>query len=66
MCSFLDTKRNYYHSFDTLIRSVWGGLVLVRNYLKALADDEEDQDEQENMDYVHLLKENKKKLLTFL
>jgi hypothetical protein len=33
---------------------------LIRNDLEALADDEEDQDEQENLDHVHLLEEKEK------
>ncbi len=65
MCISLKKKRNYYHSFETLKSFVWVGLVLVRNDLEALADDEEDQDEQENLDHVHLLEE-KEKLLPFL
>ncbi len=44
----LERNRNYYHSFDTLTRSDLVGLVLVRNDLEALADDEEDHDKQEN------------------
>jgi predicted P-loop ATPase/GTPase len=58
----LKKKRNYYHSFDTLSRSVWVGLVLVGNDLEALADDEEDHDEQETLDNVHLLEEKEKLL----
>jgi hypothetical protein len=38
---------------------------LVRKDLEALADDEEDHDEQETLDNVHLLEE-KEKLLPFL
>ncbi len=56
MCISLKKKRNYYHSFDTLTCSVWGGLVLVRNDLEALADDEDDHNEQENLDHLHLKK----------
>ncbi len=55
MCISLKKKRNYYHSFDTVTRSVWVGLVLIRNDLEVLAEDEEDRYEQENLDHVHLL-----------
>jgi hypothetical protein len=48
-------RRNYKHSLDTLTRFVWFGLVLVRNDLEALADDEEDHKEQENLDHLHFL-----------
>ncbi len=57
MCISLKKKRKYYHSFDTLTHSVWVDLVSVRNDLEALADDEEDHDEQENLYQVHLLEE---------
>jgi hypothetical protein len=62
MCISLKKKRNYYHSFETLTRSVWVGLVLVKNDLEVLAEDEEDHNEQENLDYVqfvHLCKDKK-------
>jgi hypothetical protein len=41
-------------------------LALVRNDLEALADDEEDHNEQKNLDHVHLRKEKEKKLLPSL
>ncbi len=61
----LKKKRNYYHSCATLTHSDWVDLVLVRNDLEALADDEEDHNEQENLDHVHLLRE-KEIFLPFL
>jgi hypothetical protein len=64
MCISLERNRNYYHSFGTLTRSVVC-LILFRNDLEALADDEEDRNMQENLDHVRLLEE-KEKLLLFL
>ncbi len=65
MCISLKKNIYYFQSFDTLTRSVWVSLVLVRKDLEALTDVEEDHNEQENLDHVHLLEE-KEKILPFL
>jgi hypothetical protein len=54
MCISLKKKINYYHFFDTLTHPVWDGLVLVKNDIEALSDDEEDHNEKENLNHVHL------------
>jgi hypothetical protein len=54
MCISLKKEKIYCYSFDTLTRSVRVGLVFVGNDLEALVDDEEDHNEQENLDHVHL------------
>ncbi len=64
MCISLKKKKYLYYSSDTLTPSVWVGLVLVGNALEALADDEEDHDEQKTMD--HLCKDKKTFFLHFL
>jgi hypothetical protein len=64
ICISLNKKKKYCHSFDTLTSSVWAGLVLVRNDLEALADDDDDLDEREVqvLEHVHFLKQKEKSL----
>jgi hypothetical protein len=49
-----------------LTRSVWVDLVLDRNDLEALVDDEEDHKEQKNLDHVHFLEEKEKLFRSFV
>ncbi len=66
MCFSLNKKKKYCHSLDTLTRSVWVDLVLVRNDLEALVDNEEDHEEQKNLDHVHFLEEKEKLFRSFV